>query len=45
MILIGLAGLLAVLITHCQREEPYMDPEEIKQGTPDRVPPPPPDRR
>ena len=45
MILIALAGLCAVLITHCQREEPYMDPEEIKAGTPDRVPPPPPDRR
>ena len=39
MIAIGLTGLLFVLITHCQRDEPYMDPVEIKAGTPDRVPP------
>jgi hypothetical protein len=45
MILIALAGLCAVVITHCQRDAPYMDPEEIRPGTPDRVPPPPPDRR
>ena len=45
MILIALAGLFAVLVTHCQRDEPYMDPEEIRPGDPGRVPPPPPDRR
>jgi hypothetical protein len=39
MILIGLTGLLAVLISDCQREQPYMDPVEIKQGDPGRVPP------
>lgn len=45
MIAIGLTGLLAVLISNCLREDPYMDPVEIRQGSPDRVPPPPPDRR
>jgi hypothetical protein len=45
MVLIGLAGLIAVLVTHCQREEPYMDPVEIKQGDPGRVPPPPRDQQ
>jgi hypothetical protein len=45
MILIGLTGLLAVLITDCQREDPYMDTVEIRPGDPARVPPPPPERR
>ena len=45
MIVIGLTGLLAVLITDCMRDEPYMDPVEIRPGDPARVPPPPPDRQ
>ncbi|HYU14796.1 MAG TPA: hypothetical protein VEL05_01940 [Candidatus Acidoferrum sp.] len=40
MIGMALIGLLAVLITHCQRSEPYLDPEPIPQGDPARVPPP-----
>jgi hypothetical protein len=44
MIAIGLTGLLAVLISDCMRDEPYMDPVEIRKGSPDRVPPPPPVR-
>jgi hypothetical protein len=39
MILIGISGLLAVFIYDCQREEPYMDPVEIRPGSPDRVVP------
>ena len=39
MVLIGLSGLLAVFIYDCQRDEPYMDPVEIRPGEPGRVPP------
>lgn len=42
MIAIGLAGLLVVLISHCRRDEPYLDSDRIEQGDPGRVPPPPP---
>lgn len=45
MIFIALSGLLTVFIYHCQREEPYLDPETIKPGEPGRVPPPPPSQR
>ena len=40
--MIGMAviGLLAVLITHCERDEPYLDADPIQQGDPGRVPPP-----
>ena len=41
MILIGLVSLLVVLISDCRRDEPYLEPEQIQRGTPDRVPPPP----
>jgi hypothetical protein len=37
MLLIALATVLTVLITHCQRDEPYLDPEEIAPGRPGRV--------
>ncbi|HUS64277.1 MAG TPA: hypothetical protein VMZ28_07025 [Kofleriaceae bacterium] len=36
-------ALLIVFVNHCRRDEPYLDPEEIQRGTPERVPPPPPD--
>ena len=42
---IGIVAVAIVLINHCQREEPYLDPQEIERGTPDRVPPPPPPSR
>lgn len=41
MLAIGLIGLLIVLISHCQRDEPYLDSQGIEQGNPDRVVPPP----
>lgn len=31
MALIGISTLLVVAIGHCQREEPYLDPELIKR--------------
>lgn len=43
MILIGVVAVSIVLINHCNRDEPYLDLEEIPQGTPERVPPPPPE--
>jgi hypothetical protein len=42
MIFIGVVALLIVFVNHCRRDEPYLDPQEIERGTPDRVPPPPP---
>ena len=45
MVGIGVVAVAIVLINHCQREEPYLDPQEIERGTPDRVPPPPPEPR
>ena len=39
MVLIGLSGLLAVFIYDCQRDEPYMDPVEMRPGDPGRVTP------
>ena len=44
MVGIGVVAVAIVMIAHCRRDEPYLDPEEIRQGTPDRVPPPPPER-
>ena len=40
MIFIGVVTLLIVLVNHCRRDEPYLDPQEIERGTPERVPPP-----
>lgn len=37
MLLIAVSTVLAVAIGHCQREEPYLDPEEIRPGQPGRV--------
>jgi len=37
ILLIALASVLAVVIGHCTREEPYLDPEEIRPGQPGRV--------
>jgi hypothetical protein len=44
MAAIGLTGLIAVLVTHCQREEPYLDATPIRPGDPAGVqlPGPPP---
>jgi hypothetical protein len=42
---IALTSVLAVLIYDCQRDEPYLEPEAIEPGSPDRVPPPPPEPR
>jgi len=40
MIAIAVTGLLAVFINDCRRDEPYLDPVEIKPGEEGRVPPP-----
>ena len=40
MIVIGLSGLIAVLVSDCRREDPYLDPQTIEKGNPDRVVPP-----
>lgn len=40
MLAIALAGLLIVLISHCRRDEPYMDPDRIERGQPGHVYPP-----
>jgi hypothetical protein len=40
ILLIALATVLAVVIGHCTREEPYLDPEEIRPGHPGRIYPP-----
>jgi hypothetical protein len=37
MLLIALVTVLTVVVVHCQREEPYLDPEEIAPGQPGRV--------
>ena len=40
MILIALVGLLVVLISHCRRDEPYLDSDQVPPGQPGRVHPP-----
>jgi hypothetical protein len=40
MIVIALIGLLVVLISHCRRDEPYLDSDQIPPGQPGRVHPP-----
>ena len=42
MVGIGIVAVTIVLVSHCQRDEPYLDSDPIQQGTVDRVPPPPP---
>ena len=39
MLLIALCTVLAVVIGHCTREEPYLDADEIAPGQPGRVHP------
>lgn len=40
MILIALVGLIVVLVNHCRRDEPYLDPTRIEHGQPGHVYPP-----
>jgi hypothetical protein len=40
MLLVAITSLTWVLIHHWKRDQPYLDPQEIRPGTVDRVPPP-----
>lgn len=43
MLTIAITCLTIVLVSNCRRDQPYLDPVEIRPGSPDRVPPPGPD--